>query len=374
MKVLIIGAGAIGRGYLPWIFKGTSTQITFVDANQKLIEQMKTRKRFSSFMVKNNRYEELEVDVSDSYTPDDFLEKKIDKNKFDTVYISVGPRNVAFAASLLKNVSAPIVSCENDPNSVEILSSILGRTDIYFAVPDVITSNTASLEMLEKDPLAICTEDGQLFIDDRYECEGNFKKISINELLNYQWCAKLYLHNTPHCIAAYLGALVGSKYLHQSMAYEEVNEIVTGSMEEMLNALKASWNIPHDFLNWYAEKELARFRSELLFDPISRVAREPLRKLELDGRLVGASQMCLSLGFVPQNILLGITAALLFDDPNDKDKHLAFMQRSLNPSTFLTHVLGLREGEALEVALKARLPIMLNKLKKLSNQLKVGAK
>ena len=188
-----------------------------------------------------------------------------------------------------------------------------------------------------------------------------------DELILQQWTTKLFLHNTPHCIAAYLGALDGVSYVHESMAIKEIDRIVSGAMEEMLSALKARWDIEHSCLDWYAQKELSRFRCNLLFDPIARVAREPLRKLELDGRLIGAAQMCLSLGFIPENIMLGITAALLFDNPKDNDKHLAFMQKALSPTSFLTHVLGLRQGEALEVTLKAHLNKMISELKLISS-------
>ena len=38
-------------------------------------------------------------------------------------------------------------------------------------------------------------------------------------------------------------------------------------------------------------KELKRFENKLLFDPISRVAREPLRKLRSDNRIILALRL-----------------------------------------------------------------------------------
>jgi hypothetical protein len=215
----------------------------------------------------------------------------------------------------------------------------------------VITSNTAPLSDLHEDPNALVTEDGRLFVDDRIpELPGDYTRCSPKELQK-QWTAKLYIPNTPHCIAAYLGALLGVTYLHESMQHPQVYEIVKASMNEMLNALKLRWDIPHDFLDWYAEKELSRFCNLLLHDPIARVAREPMRKLELEGRLVGAAQICLSSGFIPQNILKGIFAAMLFESEHDTDRHVKFMMETLSPRPFLVYILGLRQGEALEVAL-----------------------
>lgn len=365
-NILIIGAGAIGRGYIPWLFDLQSHQITFVDRQKSIISQMREKGSYLTYKVVDQSLQTLKVSVDGAYLPEEFLQIKNPK-KWDFVFINVGPRAVPLIAPLLKNCHAPLILCENDPATVDVLKELLPHIpQIVFAVPDVITSNTAPVELLKKDPLSVVTEQGQMFIDDRIQdLKGDFHFISEKELLHKQWTAKLYIHNTPHCIAAYMGALVGSTYVHEAMAIPEVNTIVEGAMEEMLMALKAMWDIPHDFLDWYAEKELSRFRCPLLFDPISRVAREPLRKLELNGRLIGAAQICLSLGFVPHHILLGITSALLFDNPSDSDHHLKFMQKSLGTTSFLTHVLGLRKGEALEQVFSTEMDMLMRKLSSL---------
>jgi mannitol-1-phosphate/altronate dehydrogenase len=207
---------------------------------------------------------------------------------------------------------------------------------------------------LADDPLTVITEDGVLFVDDearRPELRGNINFIPNAELLEKQWRAKLYIHNTPHCIAAYLGALLDKQFLHEAMEVVEVNAIVEGVMHEMQTSLKLGWDIPHEFLDWYANKELSRFRNKLLCDPITRVAREPIRKLELDGRLIGAANICLSKGFIPENIFVGIVAALLFKGREDKDRHLPFIRDAVDRDYLLTYVLGLRKGEAIELAL-----------------------
>lgn len=367
-NILIIGAGAIGRGYLPWLFDLSKSALHFIDKSEEIFNQMNQNRKFTIYQVVNGHLEALVVPVAAAWTPELFLlDPKASQQKYEAVFVNVGPRAVVQIAPLLKNISAPVILCENDPSSVHTLQTLLPfNQKIVFAVPDVITSNTAPIEFLAKDPLTVITEKGEIFIDEKVSnLEGDFRFISENELLHKQWTAKLYIHNTPHCIAAYMGALVGVDYVHEAMAIPEVETIVEGSMEEMLMALKSMWDIPHDFLDWYAAKELSRFRCKQLYDPISRVAREPLRKLELDGRLIGAAQICLSLGFVPHHILLGITSALLFDNPNDTDHHLGFMQRALGTSTFLTHVLGLRKGEALERVLSTEMHILIKKLNSL---------
>lgn len=369
-EIIILGAGAIGRGFLPWIFGPDAYDFVFVDTDRELIDRFKKRKQYASYRVRSNRLEEMAVPVKSAH-----LHSEFDASAHPdaaAVFMSVGPRNCSAAASVLKGMKCPIILCENDPQTVEVVKRAMEHDGVYFAIPDVITSNTASPELLDKDPLSVVTEDGVLFVDEGAKGLTGDVNFCSGDELKKQWTAKLYLHNTPHCIAAYLGALAGVRYLHEAMKIEGVKTIVNGAMSEMLTALKLKWEIPHPFLEWYAQKELQRFSSELLYDPISRVAREPLRKLELEGRLIGAAQICLSLGFMPQNILLGITSALLFENERDSDLHLSFMRQTLSAKMLLTYVLGLRRGEVLEVIMLERLPKIFSQLEKLIKDLKGG--
>lgn len=359
-KIVILGAGAIGRGFLPWVFTPDSYEYVFVDINRGLINSLNRKKQYKSYRVKSDKLEELVIPVKKAYHLSElsFLKHR----DAIAVFMNVGPRNCTAAANALEGVECPVILCENDPETVAAVKDVLNYEKIYFAIPDVITSNAASPEILAKEPLSIITEDGTLFMDERVrDIKGNAVYCDAAEL-DKQWIAKLFLHNTPHCIAAYLGALVGARYIHEAMQLPEVKKIVTGAMNEMLTSLKLKWDIPHPFLDYYAEKEIRRFSCELLYDPISRVAREPLRKLQLEGRLIGAAQICLSLGFIPNNILIGIATALLFENKEDLDHHLSFIRNALPEDVFITYILGLRKGEALEIAIRERLPKILSQL------------
>ena len=92
---------------------------------------------------------------------------------------------------------------------------------------------------------------------------------------------------------------------------------------------------------------MARFRNDLLCDPISRVAREPFRKLKPNDRLIGAAQLCLAAGVVPKNLMIGIMAAFVYENPGDPDFNIVHLIRALNPRDFLKIIIRLREGEAL---------------------------
>ena len=263
------------------------------------------------------------------------------------IFTAVGPRNVLSLKDSLTGLEMPVICCENDSSLPALMASATGNANFVFAIPDVITSCTASNEMLVKDPLSIITEDGVCFIDDRVShLGGNCKYVSAAEL-SKQWLAKLYIHNTPHCIAAYLGAFLGVTYLHESMQYSTAAAVVAGAMHEMERMLIEKYAVEESFVRWYGGKELQRFCNTLLHDPIRRVAREPFRKLALKERLIGSAGLALGCGIVPTNIILGIMAAFLYDNDSDPDYNIAFLRRSLSPVDFLNIIIRLRPDEAL---------------------------
>lgn len=360
-QILIVGAGAIGRGFLPWVFPKGRYDFVFVDVNDSLLSGLRARGAYTSYMAdENSGLRARRFDVAQAIN---FSELQISEMAPPAAcYVAVGPRRVVEAVGKLKGYQGPIVLLENDDKSVELARAAIGQENVFFAIPDVIASNTASPEHLAEDPLSLHTEDGILYVDERARgAEGAIEYCSVEELRR-QWLAKACLHNTPHCIAAYLGSFLRKTYIHDVMAVPQAEKVVRGAIEEMLKALKLGWDIPHSFLEWYAQKELRRFSNVALHDPISRVAREPFRKLQLDGRLIGAALMCMRVGFVPVNILQGIVAALLFDDGSDPDRHIIFAKEFLPPPVLFSYLLGLRSGEPLHAILSENFPDLVRRL------------
>lgn len=214
-------------------------------------------------------------------------------------------------------------------------------------MPDVITSSTASPANLLLDPYAIHTENGKLYLQCPLDLDPLLQQMLPEvqwlpiERLNQEWDAKLYIHNTPHCIAAYLGHMAGCTYLHEALAKPAIQRVVDGVIDELLCALKLATPHDHHFIESYGIKEIRRFSNRLLFDPVSRVAREPLRKLHPSGRLMGALRLLLSTGVNPTYLMAGIAAALRYADPIDRD----FVQLSelevFGMKAFLKYHLGM---------------------------------
>lgn len=349
-SILIYGAGAIGRGYLPWVFHPDEFDYYFVETNIMLRNNLNRNKSYITYKTGKGRYENRKVPLKYCYAAGE-ERKRI--AQVDAVITAVGPRNILSIYENLKNSSTPVICFENDASLPEMLVSITNNQNIFFGIPDVITSNTAPRNLLARDPLSIVTEDGACFVDKRASHLGGDCNYVTPEELKKQWLAKLYIHNTSHCIAAYLGYLSGVKYLHEAMQNKSIEKIVAGSIKEIEQMLLSIFRLDKGFVAWYSKKELKRFRNILLYDPINRVAREPLRKLASNERLIGAAQLCLSSSIIPKNIMLGIMAAFCYENTYDPDYNIKYLAKALEPKDFLRLIIRLRPGEPLfEILLK----------------------
>lgn len=343
-SVLVYGAGAIGRGFLPWVFPETSFEISYVESDPALRSALQRCQQFTTYVTREGKYHPRRVAVQEVFALGEELNRIGD---FDAIVTAVGPRNFTSLESSLARTDAPVICLENDASLPAAMRERTGRQNIYFGIPDVISSRTAPKVLLQDDPLAIVSEDGVCFVEAEAASVGGDIHYVDEVELQRQWCAKLYIHNTPHCVAAYLGSLACLDYLHESMADPRISEIVSGAMNEMTRTVVARFRLDEAFSRWYRDKEVARFSNPLLFDPIARVAREPFRKLGLKNRLIGAAQLALSRGIVPENLLLGIMAAFCYENSEDEDRHLSCLREALPPEDFLEIIIGLRPSEAL---------------------------
>jgi mannitol-1-phosphate 5-dehydrogenase len=297
MRIRVYGAGAIGRGFLPWVFK--DCEFEFVDPNVNL-----KRDSYTTYMTSNG-YRPLKVQIHGADKP-------------DVIFCCVGTRNCTKIADEFRNPAIPVYVCENDSRVVPVLREMTGNDNIWFAIPDVITSNTAPETLLHVDPLAVVTEEGCLYMPfgSKLLSGGNYLS---PEMMYKQWIAKLYLHNTPHCIAAYHGWLKGYTYMSECMDDPKIKAEVEGVLNECIQMVTHQYGLNRKFAEFYAEKEIRRFSNVFLHDPITRVAREPLRKLGEGERLVGAARLCIQSNIVPEHIIRGIKACQKYDNPDDPD-------------------------------------------------------
>ncbi len=311
-NILIIGAGAIGRGYIAPLFQSLGYKISFMDKNENLIHKLK-RNRYIAAFTQNNEYIFQDVNINSVF----HISDSFDINNFQLIFICVGLREYLSLSEIIKKFKGTCFVLENDELSSKHLRDLTGKKNIFFGIPDVISSNTAPKHLLDIDPLTTVSETGVLVLE-----KNKFifpKKILVpnKKKFNEHWICKLFIHNAPHAIVAYLGWAYGYQFIHQAMKDKYIFKIVKNSLIEITNAIIKQRLSTKKFANYYMDKELKRFINPMLFDPVSRVARDPIRKLAPDNRLILSLRMLVGLKLPHKYTAMGIKAAFFYCDNKD---------------------------------------------------------
>jgi len=129
------------------------------------------------------------------------------------------------------------------------------------------------------------------------------------------WMAeKLWVFNGGHAAAAYLGWGAGCLTVDEAMSRPEIRAEVRQVLVEATAALawKRGVGRARDL-----DTILARYANPALGDPVTRVAREPRRKLAAGDRLIGPAVASYAAGFRPLALARTIAAALAYKEPTD---------------------------------------------------------
>ena len=112
---------------------------------------------------------------------------------------------------------------------------------------------------------------------------------------------KIFTHNVGHAALAYLGYLRGHTYIHETFDDDFVRSVFDGALDETTEALLRRYPADLDRAEHMAIRKdvRVRFGNPLLKDEITRVARDPIRKLGRDDRIIGAAELCRSRESIP---------------------------------------------------------------------------
>ena len=129
------------------------------------------------------------------------------------------------------------------------------------------------------------------------------------------WMAeKLWVFNGGHAAAAYLGALAGCTTVDEAIARPEIRADVRQVLLEATSALASMRGVGR---TRDLDTLLARYANPALADPVTRVAREPRRKLAPGDRLIGPAVASRGSGIDPVALARTIAAALAYREPTD---------------------------------------------------------
>ena len=380
---LQIGAGNIGRGFLGELFFRSGYQITFVDVNRPLVEALRRQGAYDLTIVAGPGQPEsarhlLRITGVSAVHPDERGELLGAFAGCAVLGISVGVANLEAVAALvadgvrhrLASGGGPLngVVCENLIGSGRHLKALVlarvpqpeqERVSEHLGLAEAVVARMVPLvteEDRRRDPLYVAVEPYNVLPVDATAFVGTPPEIynvqPIADIEAYQ-ARKLFAFNASHAIFAYAGYQRGFRYVWEAVEDGEVRALVERALTESLGALARKFGLSLEGLQEHARDFVARFGNRSLGDTIGRVARDPLRKLGPDERLIGGAHLALSQGIAPDAIVTGIVAALQYDEPADPQaQRLAHMLREEGLGAVLTQVCGLEPGEPLETMIQ----------------------
>jgi len=380
-KAILFGAGKIGRGFLAQLLTQSGYEVIFVDIDDRVVSLLNKRK---SYLIKIVGENPGEVEIKDIRALD-ISQTEAATGEIataDVVFTAVGAKALESIAPVIagglekranikKDSPLNIVLCENLMNAQEILKQYVIKnaghihrgyieTKVGFVaaiVSRMVPELPASLKDI--DPLMIVTEEYDKLPVDKMAIVGEFPEIEgvipIDNLGAFVE-RKLFIHNAGHSLAAFLGDKKGYKYIHEAISDKNVLRIVTGALMESSEALVRKHDFAPEALRQHIDELMKRFSNKGLEDTVERGARSPIRKLSFNDRLIGAARLALEYVITPDNLALGVAAAIGYD--NEKDSEVVELRQLLKSEgvdAVLVKICGLQPSSELFSLIKSKL-------------------
>ena len=159
-----------------------------------------------------------------------------------------------------------------------------------------------------------------------------------------------------------MGALLGYKKIADAAHDERILKVLDGVYSETARALSKKYNFPLDEQLAFTLTSKKKLQDYTIVDFIERNARDPLRKLGPDDRLVGSARLVESYSIKPENLALAIAAAIYYT--NDEDEFalkLKNMRETEGVDYVLENVCRLDKDSELALLIKEKIAYLKEK-------------
>jgi mannitol-1-phosphate 5-dehydrogenase len=347
-KIVIFGAGRIGRSFIGQIFSRGGFEVVFTDIDQNLINLINTRKSYK-IIIKGEKDETLQIrNVRGIYFED--TARILDEISSTSITaISVGQaalpavipiiaKSLQIRAGMDRLQPLDIILAENMRDAAGYFKTelihLLGNEFPLNKLAGLIETSIGKMvpfmtkEDLEQDPLQLFAEPYNTLILD--------KKGFLNPVPGIPWLApkenmkawvdrKSFIHNLGHAAAAYTGFL---KHPDMIYLYEILDdpEIFLMARYAMLQSASVLMRIhPGEFtmedLADHIDDLLSRFRSKTLKDTVFRVGCDLMRKLGPDDRLVAPITEAIRSDLPYDKILYALICGFYFRAKDETDRY-----------------------------------------------------
>lgn len=341
MSCVIFGAGKIARGFIGHLLYLSNIEFTFVEKADALADLINKRGEYTINILGNTEKNCVIKNAKAlKFSEENLISEAIASS--DAVFNAVGGKNLGEIVPFLakgielkakRGGNLNIITCENWKKPADILRNgiaeiISEEAREYFENNVGITESVvmrsaieSDAELLKKDPLVVNVQNYWELPLDADRLKGELPPIEgIRPMTEFSGFLerKFYTYNAANGTTSFVGALLGYDKIADAAHDERILKILDGVYKETSKALSKKHGIDFDDQWAFTRTSLAKLQDYTIVDFIERNARDPLRKLGPDDRLVGSARLVEECGFVPENLCIAIAAAIEYKSPGDE--------------------------------------------------------
>jgi mannitol-1-phosphate 5-dehydrogenase len=338
-KIVLFGAGKIGRSFIGQLFSRGGYEVVFIDTNRQVIDELNKRGKYR-IIIKSDK-EEI-IDISNVRGVLFYDEEKVVSEVAEAgiVAVSVGIDGLGYLFPLLAKGLLERQKIDSEFPLDIIIAENMRNADDYFQkelkkllpvsyqfgklVGLIETSIGKMVPIMHKkdtkdDILLVFAEPYNTLILNKKGFRNPIPAIdglSPKENMKAWVDRKLFIHNLGHSAAAYIGFLHNPEFVFMYEALE-VSEVFDHVRETMLqSAYILLKKYPDEFslkdLTEHIDDLLNRFQNRALGDTIFRVGCDLMRKLGPYDRLSGAVRVALEFELKYDKILYALVCGCHF--------------------------------------------------------------
>lgn len=321
-KVMILGAGKTGRGFIPRFLH--HVKLTFCDQNEELINKLSKQSTYQIHFFNEREaitisYEECCVWGSEAAHQQLF--------NIDILCISIDCSNYNRIAEELmmlvmqRETPLIIITFENGVDAGKMLLKYGDREAknnciILDAGVFCTTENAEGLDMISQDFDYLPIQESGLILP--------FTNLTQIKNFSSLMKRKLYTYNCLSAVICYMGYCHGYEWLSEAANDESIREEIMKLLPELNEQLSIHFEIPIKDQQNFSDSALQKFSDPYLKDSIVRNARNVKRKLGVDERLYRPLQLLNKTG--REVLLKTIACACIYDQREESHQGLNLLE------------------------------------------------
>jgi len=346
-KLVLFGAGKIGRSFIGQLFSRGGYEVVFIDIDKNIIDELNIRNNYN-VIIKSEKDEILNIKNVRGVLSSDVSKVADEIATASILAVSVGANVMAKIAPVVaKGLLLRYDATKDNPLDIILAENLRDAAPFFrkkilpFLPADYPFNKLVGLIetsigkmvpiMMEKDIeidiLQVFAEPYNNLILDKEAFKNSIPQIaglSPKENIKAWVDRKLFIHNLGHATAAYLGYIYNPNfnYLYEVLEIPDIRNAVRNTMLQAATILCAKY--PDDFtmetLVVHIDNLLFRFQNRALGDTVFRVGCDLMRKLSTMDRLAGAIHLAKKLNLPYDRILYSWVCGCFFRATDENGK------------------------------------------------------